>query len=204
MNISPPLYIMCTGRDVMKNSLSPPLGRGAALACFSLVGMFVFLGILLSYRASGSLFAESTSVVRILSAKDSTFAASFEKSFFNNLVFCTIIILFAPAFPLSFLSGILLLFKSFCLGAAVGLAAKACVAKEAMGIFFAVFISNFLVIPLKVLLFLSSVNFSLKSCELSASDKLRAYVGFVLKTCVFFVLMCISECIQLGIGVGIL
>ena len=113
MNISPPLYIMCTGRDVMKNSLSPPLGRGAVLACFSLVGMSVFLGILISYKASGSLFAEATAVVRSLSAKDATFTASFKKSFFNNLVFCTTVLLFAPAFPISFLSGIILLFRSF-------------------------------------------------------------------------------------------
>ena len=188
----------------MKNSLSPPLGRGAVLACFSLVGMSVFLGILISYRTSGSLFAEATAVVRSLSAKDATFTASFKKSFFNNLVFCTTVLLFAPAFPISFLSGIILLFKSFCLGAAAGLTAKTCIAKEAMGILFAVFVSNFLVLPLKILLFLSSVNFSVKSCGLSATDKTKAYIGFVLKTCVFFILMCISECIQLGIGIGIL
>ena len=188
----------------MKSSLSPPLGRGATLACFSLVGISIFIGILLSYRTTGSLFAESTAIIRNLSAKNATFTASFEKSFFNNLVFCITVLLFAAAFPLSFLPGIILGFKSFCLGVAVGLAARTCVPKEAMGIFFAVFISNFLVLPLKSLLFLSAVNFSVKSCEFSASDKAKAYVTFMLKTCIFFVLMCISECIQLGIGIGIL
>ena len=188
----------------MKNSLSVPLGRGAVLTCFSLVGIFIFLGMLISCRTAGSLFAESASAVRNLSAEGACFATSFKKAFFNDLVFCITVLLFAAAFPLSFLPGTILLFKGFCLGAAVGLASRSCVTKEALGIFFAVFISNFLVLPLKILLFLSSVNFSIKSCELSLSDKTRVYIGFALKTCVFFILMCISECIQLGIGVGLL
>ena len=195
---------MYTGSDDMKNSLSPPTHRGAVLTCFSLVGIFMLFGMIVSYRSVGGLFSNGASVIRSLSTENAEFALAFKKAFFNDLAFCTAVLLFAAAFPLSFLPAGLLLFKSFCLGAAVGLAAKTCITKEAMAIFFAVFISNFLVLPLKILLFLSSVNFSVKSCELSALDKASTYFGFVLKTLVFFVLMCISECIQLGIGVAVL
>ena len=187
----------------MKDTLSPPVSRSAIAVCFSLVGIFIFLGLLVSYRTAGGIFAQSASDIRNLSVENALFVPSFKKAFTNNLVFCAVILLFASAYPVTFLSGVLLLFKGFCLGAAVGLTAKNCVLKEAMSIFFAVFVSNFLVLPLKVLLFLTAVNFSVRSCELSSADKAVKYLGFVLKTFVFFILMCISECIQLGIGVGV-
>lgn len=188
----------------MKDTLSPPVSRAAVAACFSLVGISIFLGLLVSYRTAGGIFAQSASDIRNLTVENALFVPSFKKAFTNNLVFCAVILIFASAYPVTFLSGALLLFKGFCLGAAVGLAAKNCILKEAIGIFFAVFVSNFLVLPLKVLLFLTAVNFSVRSCELSPADKAVKYLRFALKTFVFFILMCISECIQLGIGVGIL
>ncbi len=190
--------------DSVKQNLSPSADRNMTALGFSLVGICIFLGVIISFRTAGGIFAEAAALISRLSFEDAAFAESFKRAAGGDFAFCIAVLVLAAAFPVSVLPGGFLLFKGFCLGATAGLAAKTCVTKEAVGIFFAIFISNFLVLPLKVLLFLSSVNFSLRTCTLCPGDKLREYIGFTLKVLIFFVLMCLSECIQLGIGVGVL
>ncbi len=171
---------------------------------FILVGLSIFMGVLISFKTAGGVFAQGASLVGNLSLEGISFLGSLKKAIFLDALYCLSVLIFAAAFPISFLPGVFLIFKGFCLGAAAGLAAKTLVTAEAAQIFFAVFISNFLVLPLKILLYLSSVGFSLRTCPCQPMEKTREYARFVVKIIVFFSMMCLLECFQLGVGTLVL
>ena len=172
--------------------------------CFLIVAVSIFAGILASFRFAGSFFAEGAELVSGLSTADVGFLECLRKALLSDGAFCLAIVVFASAFPACILPGAVLLFETFSLGAAAGLIAKTFVAKEAAGMLFAIFVSNFLVLPLKILLFLASLNFSLRTATLGVHDKLKELFAFVLKALLFYALMFISECIQLAIGIAVL
>lgn len=188
----------------MKDGLSARTANGLFVLCISLVGVCIFAGVLVSFRTAGGAFADAAGFVTNISFEETAFSASYKRALVSDLIFCVAVLVFGAGFPLSVLPGGYILFKGFLLGVTAGLAARCCVMKDAVSIFFAIFISNFLVLPLYILLFLAALGFSYRACGLAAGDKMRGYLGFSIKVPVFFALMCAAEFIQIGTGVLVL
>ena len=177
---------------------------GAAVIYFFLVGVCIFAGVLCAFRFAGGSFAEGASLVSRLTISDARFVPSLKRAAVQDGVFCLAVLILASSPAGCVLPGLALLFDSFGIGAVAGLAAKSFVTKKALGMFFALFISNFLVLPLKVLLFMASVRFSFRLAELPRDERLREMGMFLLKILIFYILMIVSECVQLGIGTFVL
>lgn len=188
----------------MRSTVSRSGNTRTLAISFILVGICIFMGVVVSFRGAGGAFSNAAELVRSVSFEDAAFSDSFRSAAISDLIYCMVVLVFAAGFPVSVLPGGLVLAKGFFLGTVAGLAAKCCVMKEAAGIVFAIFISNVLVLPLYILLYLISVRHSLKTCALSPRDKASAYFGFAFKVFVFFALMCLCQAVQIGIGILIL
>ncbi len=171
--------------------------------CVFLIALCIFLGVVVSFRSANLIFAGAEDFVRSISFESTSFYSGIKRAIFADFLYCVLVIVFASGFPISFLPGVLILAKGFMIGAVAGLAAKCCVVSKAAGIFFSAFISNVLILPVYVLLFALSLKYSLNILEgsLSPSGSVATYFRFVFKVCIFFVILCIAECVQIGIGI---
>ncbi len=187
----------------MRTRQLPVKPSGIIGICVFLIALCVFLGVVVAFRATDSVFDGLKEIVENISFKDTTFSASIKRAILTDLLYCISVIIFASGFPISFLPGIIILAKAFAVGIMAGLAAGCCSAIKASGIFFLAFISNVLILPVYVLLFTLSLKHSLNILEgsLSPSSSVAAYFKFVFKVCIFFVILCIAECVQIGIGI---
>jgi len=188
----------------MRRNVSPRFTSGFFMLCLSLAGACIFLGVLISFRTAGGTFAEAAQLVGNISFDGINFADSLKRALLADMAYCFAVFIFSAGFPLSVLPGGYVLVKSFLLGVTAGLAARCCVMKEALSIFFAIFISNVLILPIYILLFIISVKFSYKTCAYPVKDKMAEYCGFSLKVIIFFAVMCIFEVVQIGTGVLVL
>lgn len=162
---------------------------------FFLAGLCILLGLVTAFRTPGAPFSEVRSTIASLSFEGVSFGAGFRRAMLTDAVFCLAVLVLGPRLPASVLPGIGLYFKSFCLGGVVGAASGSLELAEAFSVIMIVFVCNFLVLPLKVLLFVSSVRQS------GEEDSLwSGYGAFALKVAVFFGLMCLGEAVQLGIA----
>ncbi len=178
--------------------------RLAIAVSFALFGICVFLGVITAYRLVGGAFSKMADNVRSLAFDGVSFLPGFKKAVTGDLIFCISVLLFAPGTFQWVLPGGAVLVKGFFMGAVSGLAAKCLVMGKAMEVFFAIFVSNFLVLPLWILLTLAAMNFSLNWCSVPRGERAKEYSAFLVKVLVFFVLMCLAQCIQIGIGVGVI
>ena len=171
--------------------------------CVFLIALCVFLGVVVSFYTAGSSFDGFKGLVESISFEDTSFGASVKRAILTDLLYCMSVAVFSSGFPISFLPGVIILAKSFTVGIMAGLAAGCCGALKASGIFFSAFISNVLTLPLYVLLFALTLKYSLSMLEggHSPAGSTAAYLRFVFKVCIFFVILCIAECVQIGIGV---
>ncbi len=174
------------------------------LLCLSALGICVFIGLVISFRTEVGIFGLGSDFSEGLSFENAQFSKSFRKAALADFIFCMAVFLFGAGFPVSFLPGGYILLKGFLMGCAAGYAARYCIMNEALGILFAIFISNVLVLPLYILLFLISLRFSYRTCSYSARDKTSGYALFGLKVAAFFALMCIAEAVQIGAGILVL
>lgn len=188
----------------MRSTVSRDGNTRTLAISFVLVGICIFMGVVISFRGAGGAFSGAAELVRSVSFDGAAFSDSFRSAATTDLIYCIVILVFAAGFPVSVLPGGLILAKGFFLGTAAGLAARCCVMKEAAGILFAIFISNVLVLPLYILLYLISVKYSIRTCAMPPRDKVSAYFGFAFKVLVFFVLMCLCQAVQIGIGILVL
>ena len=172
--------------------------------CFALAGIFVGVGMIASFRCVGGVFSEAALFVRNITFEDATFVSGLKKAIIWDAVFCGAVALFAMSFPASVLPGGIIALETFFMGVSLGLAARCRVFGDAMGIFFAVFVSNFLVLPLEILLFVASVRFSRSMAKLGANERSGEFVRFFFKVLIFFLLMCIAQCVQIGMGILVL
>lgn len=184
-----------------KSTVSP---SGGVLLCFALAGIFIGAGIIISFRSVGGMFSEAALFVRNITFDDVSFVPVIKKAILSDLVFCGAVTLFAMSFPASVVPGGIIALESFFMGVSLGLAARCRIMSEAMGIFFAVFASNFLVLPLQILLFVSSFRFSHKAARLAPGERAGEFARFFFRIVIFFLLMCIAQCIQIGIGILVL
>lgn len=184
----------------MKNSYA----GGGTLMCFIFAGLFMTAGIVASFRCVGGVFSEAALFVRNVSFEDVTFLPGLRRAMLSDLVFCVSVAVFATSFPVSVVPGGFIALESFFMGVSLGLAARCRIFSEAMGICFAVFVSNFLVLPLEILLFVSSLSFSRRMARSSYSDRKGELSRFLFKVLVFFLLMCVAQCIQIGMGILVL
>lgn len=175
------------------------LGSGAIVFC-------VFAGILIANKYPDSVFSEGVSVLSRISFEKTTFSKAFFRSMCMDFAYCCIILLFSTGFPGIFVPGMYIITKSFFLGVTTGLASGFCTADRAIHICFAVFASNILILPLYLMLFFISLNYSAKvfSDGVSPSHNLKGYLLFAAKVFTVFILMCIAECIQSALGIFIL
>ncbi len=174
------------------------------LLCLFALGICIFIGLVISFRTEGGIFGLGTDFSKGISFENAQFSKSFKKAALADFIFCMAVFLFGAGFPVSFLPGGYILLKGFLMGCAAGLTARYCIMNEALGILFAIFISNVLVLPLYILLFLISLRFSYRACSLTARDKASGYALFGLKVAAFFALMCIAEAVQIGAGILVL
>jgi len=177
---------------------------GTVFLCFALAGLFVGAGIVISFRCVGGVFSEAALFVRNITFEGVSFVPGIKKAILSEMVFCISVAIFAMSFPASVLPGGIIALESFFMGVSLGLAARCRVMSDAMGIFFAVFVSNFLVLPLEILLFVASLRFSRNVSKLSQSERSGEFVRFFFRILIFFLLMCIAQCVQIGIGILVL
>lgn len=179
--------------------------RIAAVSVF-LVAVCIFLGAVISFRASPGSFLSFEDALQGITLGTVQFSRSIKKALFAHLVYTFSVIVFSSGFPMSFLPGIIILAKSFVLGTVAGLAARCCVMPDVLGIFFSIFISNVLILPVYVLMFISGINYSIKILEgaLSPSSSCGEFFRFAFKMTVFFGILAAAECLQTATGVMIL
>ena len=181
------------------------LSPGAAFAlCIIPAVLFTGIGIFVSFRSVGGVFSQAALFVRNITFEDVSFLEGVKKAVFWDLIFCVAVALFAMSYPASVLPGGIIGLKTFFMGVSLGLAARCSAFGDAMGICFAVFVSNFLVLPLKILLFVASIRFSRHVARLPSDDRAGEFVRFSFRILVFFLLMCIAQCVQIGIGIWVL
>lgn len=174
------------------------------LLCLFALGICIFAGLVISFRTKGELMGLDSDFSRGISFENARFLKCFRKAMLSDFVFCSAVFLFGAGFPVSFLPGGYILARGFLMGCAAGYAAKLCLLSELTMILFALFISNVLILPLYILLFLISVRFSLRTCSCTAKEKGREHALFGLRVAAFFALMCVAEAIQVGTGILVL
>lgn len=174
------------------------------LLCLCALGICIFAGLVISFRTDEGILGLGSIFSKEISFENARFSKCFKKAAFNDFIFCTAVFLFGAGFPVSFLPGGYILMKGFLMGCAAGYAARYCFMNEALGILFAIFISNVLILPLYILLFLISLRFSYRACSYAARDKASEYALFGLRVAAFFALMCIAEAVQIGAGILVL
>ena len=180
------------------------LSRFAVAVSFGLFGLCVFLGVITAYRLVGGAFSKMADCVCSLTFDGVSFLPGFKKAVTGDLIFCLSVLFFTTGVFGWVFPGCALLVKGFFMGAVAGLAAKCLIMKKAAEVFFAVFISNFLVLPLWILLTLAAMNFSLNWCSVPRGERVKEYLCFLVKVLMFFILMCLAQLIQIGIGVGVI
>ena len=176
------------------------------VSCLAAVVMCIFAGMIIAFRTAGGVFAQVAEFVHSVSFEQISFSQSERKAIFADFVFCCCVLIFTAGFPVSLLPGGLIALKGFALGAVAGLASAGCVIRKAASILFAVFVSNVLILPIYILVFLISLKFSAGVCsgELTAGEAAAEYFRFAARVLIFFLIMCIAECIQLGLGTIVL
>lgn len=188
----------------MKNKLKKNETPKFFLLCLSVLGICIFAGLVISFRMEEGIFGLGSDFSEGISFENAQFSKSFRKAALTDFGFCMAVFLFGAGFPVSFLPGGYILIKGFLMGCAAGLTARYCIMNEALGILFAIFISNVLILPLYILLFLISLRFSYRVCSLNARDKASEYALFGFRVAAFFALMCVAEAVQIGAGILVL
>ncbi len=174
--------------------------------CLTAVVICILIGVVIAFKTSGGVLADMMDFIRSVSFEGVSFSSSVRKAIFADFVFCCFVLIFTAGFPASLFPGGLIALKSFALGAAAGLAAAGCVTAKAAAILFVVFISNVLILPVYILVFLISLKFSARVCsgELTAGESAAEYFRFAARVLIFFIVMCVAECIQIGVGTLVL
>lgn len=172
--------------------------------CMLILAVFVLGGIIASFRIPAGEIADGAELMSAITFEEAEFSDCFKRAVCFDLVFCITAFLLGGAFPVSYLTGGYIIVKGFLSGTVLGIAARCLTYKKAAGVIFAVFVSNILVMPLYILLFLVSVRFSQKTCGLSPVEKTTKLVSFGIRVTVFFALMCLAEFLQTGAGLLVL
>ncbi len=188
----------------MKNKLKNNEIPRFFLLCLSALGICIFIGLVISFRTEEGILGLGSDFSKGISFENAQFSKSFRKAVLNDFVFCMSVFLFGAGYPVSFLPGGYILVKGFLMGCAAGITARHCIMNEALGILFAIFVSNVLILPLYILLFLISLRFSYRVCSYTARDKASEYALFGLRVAAFYALMCIAEAVQIGAGILVL
>lgn len=158
-------------------------------------------GFFVAVKTSGSLFSKGTVVIRNIEFESISFAESFLKAILIHLGYTVCILLFYGRFPGATIPGIYLLARCISMGVCVGLASLCCDFPKATGICLAVFLSNVLVFPLYVLMYILSVN---RIGEHKSEEPIKDYLSFAAKIVTFFAVLCAAEFVQTIVGVIIL
>lgn len=188
----------------MKNKLKRNETPRLFLMFLSALGICIFIGLVLSFRSADGLFGFGGDFSERITFENAVFSKSLKKALMADFVFCIAVFLFGTSFPASVLPGGYILIKGFLMGCTAGLSARYCIMKEALEILFAIFISNVLVMPICILLFLTSVRFSYGAYSPGARDRTSGYAFFGLRVAAFFALICIAEVMQIGAGILVL
>jgi len=181
----------------MKNTSSA--ARSLVTAAFVGLGICVFVGILVSFRLSETVFKEAADIVRNLSFEGADFLPTLKKAVLTDMIFCVPVLFMSPGLVRPLFVGVATGAKGFFVGAASGLAAKCLQPAQIARVCGAVFASNFLVLPIYVLLFVSAVEFA-RDRGTKPSEK----GGFEVKVIVFFSLMCLAQLVQTAIGLCVI
>ena len=183
----------------MKDTFS--VARSLLPACFMGVGVCIFAGVLVSFRLSETAFADASDLVRSLSFGGARFLTGFKRAVVGDLIFCTLTLVLSAGFLQKFFLGVVLGAKCFFAGAVAGLAAKCLVFGEALRVCGMVFASNFLVLPLYVLLFVSALSFFGLGTYCARSANARECGRLIARVMLFFVLMCLAQLVQTAVGI---
>ena len=164
----------------------------------------IVVSMIFAAGRAGGVFSFGLEAVRNMGFKETTFSTSFKNALTSDFIYCTLIVMLSM--PLPVIPAIYIAMRCVSLGVTLGLAAKCRVLKDILMISLGAFASNILTLPLYILLFVLSVRFSLGISSLGRNFREYAvsYLGLVLKTATIFALMCIAQCIQMGLGVFIL
>lgn len=171
---------------------------------FAFLSLLISLGLLASFQLKGDMLSKGTTIINNISSEGLTFSKAVTAAIKMHLCYAIATLLISGGYPSVVLPGLYIMFKAFSLGLTLGLAAKGCVLTKALSICLAVFVSNILVLPLYIIMFLISLRFVKKlRCTPNVSFG-GLYFSFVGKVLLLFGAMCIAECIQSALGVLIL
>ena len=164
----------------------------------------IVASVIISALWAGGVLAEGLDAVRKISFKGTQFSSSLKNALAADASYCLAIILLSM--PLPVIPAIYIALRCVSVGITLGLAAKCRVMKDVIMISTGAFASNILTLPLYVLLFVIAVKYSLGVyCgHKDIKEIVVAYAGIWLKTSLVFALMCIAECIQMGVGAFVL
>lgn len=171
---------------------------------FALTIMCAFVGVVASFRLSETSFAGAAEVVRQLSFEGADFLGALRTAIVRDFVFCSLVALLSAGLFQPVVVGAFVALRSFFAGAAAGLAAKCLVFGDAVRFCCVVFASNFLSLPVYVLVFVSSVSFFARISSLAPAARSKECRGFVARVVVFFVLMCLAQLVQTAMGICVI
>ena len=166
--------------------------------------IFIFVSMVISARGAGGMFSPSVPSMRRLGFEELKFSESLGKAVLADAVYFVLVVLFSSPFPV--VPMLFVLARCISIGVTVGIAAKCRIMKDAAMISLGAFASNVLILPLYLLLFVMSVNYSSQVLSLNAGpgEFASEYGRFMLRAALVFALMCVAECLQMGAGVLIL
>ncbi len=176
----------------------------AVILIFAFLSLLISLGLLTSFQFKGDMLSRGTHIINNVSWEGLTFFETVTDSIKIHLLYTVATLLISGGYPSVVLPGLYIIFKAFSLGVTLGLAAKGCVLIKALSICLAVFVSNILVLPLYIIMFLISLRFVKKLRSAPNLSFGGLYFSFAGKVLLLFGAMCIAECIQSALGVLIL
>ena len=175
--------------------------KNILMLSFCIAVILIIVGTTVSFNSTADLFLKGALQVRNASFEEISFANAFRVALKGHIIYTLAVLIFAGGFQGIIVVSGFLVFKTFSIGATLGLVARECIFQKAAGICFGVLISNIIILPLYIIMFLVLFFYTVSdSGKSSFKDATRNYFSFAMKVIAIFAVLCAAECVQSALG----